>query len=383
MIPSALFYKDSHLREFTACVKSCEPSGEHWLVTLDNTAFYPEGGGQPADHGTLGEVRVLDVREKGDEIIHICDRPLTLGESVRGTIDWERRFDLMQHHSGEHMLSGLIHNTYGYQNVGFHMGRDTVTIDFDGIIPQEDLPGLEAKVNAAIWANLPVKTWFADGDELAELPYRSKKALSGAVRLVEFPGLDLCACCGTHVERTGEVGLLKILGWERFRSGVRMELVCGGRALSYLGRILEENRRVSRCFSAKPLETGEAAHKAAAELENMKYRLTGLENRLIDMEAEGYRDAGDVTLFRDELSPDGLRRLADKVADICGGRCAVFCGQDGSYRYVILDRVRDLRPLVKAMNEALHGRGGGKPNFVQGSLAASRAEILAFMERGL
>lgn len=381
MIPSALFYSDSHLTAFTARVISCVPAGDQWAVTLDNTAFYPEGGGQPCDLGTLGGVPVLDVQEKGDAIIHTCAAPLEPGQEVTGEIDWARRFDLMQHHSGEHILSGLVHRKYGFHNVGFHMGRDTITIDFDGIIPQEDLPELENAVNRAIWANLPVSTRFAQGDELAAIPYRSKKPLEGTVRIVEFPGYDICACCGTHVKRTGEIGLLKLLSWVKFRQGVRMELVCGGRAVSYLGRILEQNRQVSQVFSAKPLETGDAARKFAAESEAMKYRMTGLENQIFDACAKEFEGKGNVTLFREDLSGDGLRRLTDKVGAACGGRCAVFCGTDeGGYRYAILDNNADLRPFVKAMNLALHGRGGGKPNFVQGSLEATRAEIESYLK---
>ena len=381
MIPSALFYSDSHLTAFTARVISCVPAGDQWAVTLDNTAFYPEGGGQPCDLGTLGGVPVLDVQEKGDAIIHTCAAPLEPGQEVTGEIDWARRFDLMQHHSGEHILSGLVHRKYGFHNVGFHMGRDTITIDFDGIIPQEDLPELENAVNRAIWANLPVSTRFAQGDELAAIPYRSKKPLEGTVRIVEFPGYDICACCGTHVKRTGEIGLLKLLSWVKFRQGVRMELVCGGRAVDYLGRILEQNRQVSQVFSAKPLETGDAARKFASESEAMKYRMTGLENQIFDACAKEFEGKGNVTLFREDLSGDGLRRLTDKVGAACGGRCAVFCGTDeGGYRYAILDNNADLRPFVKAMNLALHGRGGGKPNFVQGSLEATRAEIESYLK---
>lgn len=381
MIPSALFYSDSHLTAFTARVISCVPAGDQWAITLDNTAFYPEGGGQPCDLGTLGGVPVLDVQEKGDAIIHTCAAPLEPGQEVTGEIDWARRFDLMQHHSGEHILSGLVHRKYGFHNVGFHMGRDTITIDFDGIIPQEDLPELENAVNRAIWANLPVSTRFAQGDELAAIPYRSKKPLEGTVRIVEFPGYDICACCGTHVKRTGEIGLLKLLSWVKFRQGVRMELVCGGRAVDYLGRILEQNRQVSQVFSAKPLETGDAARKFASESEAMKYRMTGLENQIFDACAKEYEGKGNVTLFREDLSGDGLRRLTDKVGAACGGRCAVFCGTDeGGYRYAILDNNADLRPFVKAMNLALHGRGGGKSNFVQGSLEATRAEIESYLK---
>lgn len=241
-----------------------------WAVCLDQTAFYPEGGGQPWDLGSLADAQVL--AGGGARWRHRTPLrpPLPVGQTVAGQIDWPRRFDLMQQHSGEHMLSGLIHSRYGFHNVGFHMGAGVTTIDFDGVIPQEDLPGLEAAVNEAIWRDLPVKTWFAQGRELEGLPYRSKRPLEGLVRLVEFPGLDLCACCGTHVVRTGEIGLLKLLSWSRFHQGVRMEMVCGRRALDYLSQVYAQNRMVGQTFSAKPLETGAAAQRAAEALEAAK-----------------------------------------------------------------------------------------------------------------
>ena len=223
MDPHALYYQDSHRTSFEAKVLSCTEEKGCYLVTLDNTAFYPEGGGQPADWGTLGSVNVLDVQEKDGCIIHTCDAPLQPEQVVEGHIQWERRFDFMQQHSGEHILSGLIHAAYGFHNVGFHMGADTVTIDFDGMIPQEDIPVLEAKVNEAIWKNFPVKTWFATEEELSRLPYRSKKPLSGVVRLVEFPGYDLCACCGTHVEHTGEIGPCEIPSGCPYGNGLRRQ----------------------------------------------------------------------------------------------------------------------------------------------------------------
>jgi len=381
MNPNALYYKDSHCTGFQSRVTGCQPQGELWAVTLENTAFYPEGGGQPYDRGTLGPAQVVAVREQGGEIVHLCDRPLEPGAPVDGEVDWARRFDLMQQHSGEHILSGIIHETYGFHNVGFHMGAVTVTIDFDGVIPQEDLAGLEAKANEAIWRDLPVTSWFASGRELEELPYRSKKPLTGLVRLVEFPGYDLCACCGTHVNRTGEIGLLKVLSWTRFHQGVRMEVVCGTRAFAYLSGIYEQNRLVSQAFSAKPLETGEAARKALLDLEAAKQRAASLEARVFDSIAAECRESLRPILFEPGLSPDGLRRLADKLGDVCQGPCFVLSGDDETgYRYAMCCKEGDLRPLGKALNAALHGRGGGKPGFLQGSLQATRAQVEAFWE---
>ena len=380
MNPNTHYYQDSHQVRCTSTVVSCVPEADLWAVTLDNTVFYPEGGGQAADHGTLGDVKVLHVKEAGDTIVHLCTGALPVGSTVEGTIDWNRRFDLMQQHSGEHIVSGIIHSRYGFHNVGFHMGAETVTIDFDGMIPQEDLPELERLANEAVWKNLPVRSWFASQQEQLSLPYRTKKKLEGVVRLVEFPGYDLCACCGTHVRSTGEIGQIKILSWARFHQGVRMEMVCGGRALAYFAALCEQNRQVSNVFSAKPLETGAAARKFQEDFDAMKFRLTGLENRLFELDAQSFRDAGDVVVFREDLSPDSLRRLADKIGSLCGGRCILLSGDDaGGYRYAICHQGGDLRSFTKEWNTALQGRGGGKPNFVQGSVQATEARIRAFL----
>ncbi len=380
MDPRALYYQDSHKITFEARVLTCTEEKGRYLVTLDNTAFYPEGGGQPADQGILDGVNVLDVQEQDGAILHTCDGPLQPEQVVEGRIHWERRFDFMQQHSGEHILSGLIHAAYGFHNVGFHMGADTVTIDFDGMIPQEDIPALEAKVNEAIWKNFPVKTWFATEEELSRLPYRSKKQLSGVVRLVEFPGYDLCACCGTHVDNTGEIGLLKILSRVKFHQGVRIEMVCGGMALRYLSQVLEQNRMVCQTFSAKPLETGAAAKKAQEDIETLKYRVGALENQIFDTIAQAHQGAHNLVLFEDSISPDGLRRLADKLGAATTGFCFVLSGNDEEgYRFAANSKDQDLRSLAKEMNRTLHARGGGKPEFIQGSIPATKDAIEAFL----
>ena len=240
-----LYYEDCNLTEFTARVTACEEAKGGFRVTLDATAFYPEGGGQPWDLGTLGEANVLEVWEEGEEVIHLCDRPLHVGETVTGVIDWNRRFDLMQQHTGEHILSGVIHAKYGYHNVGFHMGADVITIDFDGLIPTEDLKELEDTVNAAIWQDLAVKCWYPSPEELPQVGYRTKKALPWPVRIVEVPGYDKCACCGVHTATTGQVGLVKIFSSMKFHGGSRLEMACGKRAMDLLTAVFDQNRLVS------------------------------------------------------------------------------------------------------------------------------------------
>lgn len=381
MATEKLYYQDSHLREFSAVVTGCRPGKHGWDVTLDRTAFYPEGGGQPGDQGTLGGVAVMDTHEMNGELVHYCGGPLDVGAVVEGRIDWERRFDLMQQHSGEHILSGLIHGAYGYDNVGFHMGRDVVTIDFSGMLDEAQLAELERQTNQVIWRNEAVEVFWPEPEELARLPYRSKKALEGPVRLVRFPGADLCACCGTHVDRTGEIGLVKLLSCQKFHQGVRIEMLAGGRALDYLTGVCDQNRQISGLLSAKPLETAAAAARMQQELGETKFRLGQTQDKLFRRQAEALRGAGNVLLFEEGLKPDGLRRLADAVTAVCGGRAAVFAPAGDCFQYAIGWLDGDLRALVKAMNQALDGRGGGKPGFVQGSVRAGRAEIEAFFRR--
>lgn len=378
MATERLYYQDSHLQIFSAAVTGCRPGKYGWDVTLDRTAFYPEGGGQPGDQGMLGGVAVTDTHEAGGEVVHFCDGPLEVGAVVEGRIDWARRFSLMQQHSGEHILSGLIHAAYGYDNVGFHMGRDAVTIDFNGMLDEAQLASLERQANRVIWQDQAVEVFWPTPEELARLPYRSKKALEGPVRLVRFPGADLCACCGTHVKRTGEIGLVKLLSCQKFHQGVRIEMLAGGRAMEYLTQVHDQNRQISGLLSAKPLETAAAAARLQQELAGSKFRAGQLEDQLFAQRAEGLRGAGDVLLFEENLRPDSLRRLTDAILGTCGGRCAVFSGTAEGFQYAIGQKDGDLRAFVKEMNAALNGRGGGKPGFVQGSVRASREEIARF-----
>ena len=372
-----LYYSDCHLAEFTGRVVSCAPSEKGWLVVLDRTAFYPEGGGQAADTGTLGGVRVSYTYEEGEQVVHVCDGPLTEGETVEGAIDWPARFDRMQQHTGEHMVSGLIHAKYGHHNTGFHMGISSITIDFDGIIPPEDLPELERLANEGVWADIPLKIRTPSPEELPTVFYRTKRALPWPVRIVQVPGYDSCACCGVHVARTGEVGLVKLLSAVRFRSGTRIEMLCGRQALEFLNMNLRENLLVSRAFSAKLSETGGAAERMNELLGAQKAKIAQLELQQFEAIAASCAGKGDVLIFREGLDSVLVRKLADLVSDTCGGIAAVFSGDDSTgYSYCLVRRDGDLRQFGKAMNAALNGRGGGKPEFQQGSVKAARQLIL-------
>lgn len=227
-----IYETDSHARRLQARVLSCEEGENGWLVELDRTIFYPTGGGQPCDMGTLGGADVTETLLRGETVLHRCTAALPVGADVTGEIDWARRLDLMQQHSGEHLVSGLIHARFGYENVGFHLGADLVTIDFNGEVDEQALQELERAANEAVWADFAPHIWYPEPDELAHLPYRSKKALTGAVRLVQFGDIDLCACCGTHVAHTGEIGLIKLVQHDAFprrlayRDGLRRPCPC-------------------------------------------------------------------------------------------------------------------------------------------------------------
>lgn len=374
-----LYYEDCHMTKFSARVISCEAGKNGFEIILDRTAFYPEGGGQACDKGNLNDAVVLDVQERGEDVVHLCREALDPGTEVEGVIDWDRRFDLMQQHSGEHIISGIVNRLFGYHNVGFHMGKDLVTIDFDGMLTLSDLHRIENLANEAVWQNLPIRCWYPSPEELPTVGYRSKRALPWPVRVVEVPGYDKCACCGVHVANTGEIGIIKLFSVVKFHQGVRIEMACGRRALGLLQSVFEENRKVSQAFSAKLLETGDAARKMNETLSAEKLRSSALQKRLFAAIAAEYAGKGDIVHIDDMLDNVGVRDLADAIAEVCGGRAAVFSGSDDSgYAYCLATRQGDLRALGKEMTAFLNGRGGGKPNFQQGSVKAAKSQIEAF-----
>lgn len=382
-----LYYIGSFLKEFTAAVLRCEPDGNAWKVVLDRTAFYPEGGGQPADHGLLKtsageEIQVTDVHEKDGEVFHTCAAPVELGKTVTGVIDWPRRFDHMQQHSGEHIISGILCQRHHCDNVGFHLGAETVTIDYNADITWEQALEAERLANEVIWADRGVEIAFPDRTALAALDYRSKKELTGAVRIVTFPGADCCACCGTHVARAGQVGVIKVLSCQKFREGVRLEILCGARALAYLSGTYDQARSIGQRLSVKPLEACAAVERLEAELSAARKRIADLEQTAFTAIAAEQADRGDVLLFQSPMRPDSVRRLADAVGKRCGGLAAVFSGEGEKWSYALVQAGgTDISPLVKELNTALQGRGGGRNGFAQGSVQAARQAIEDFFNK--
>ena len=392
-----LFYNDSHLKEFTATVLDCRPvekkekqgkqepdvAGEKagadtlYEVILDRTAFFPEGGGQYADRGVLGGVHVLDVHEREGHVLHLTDGPLTPGETVEGTLDWEERFMKMQQHTGEHIVSGLVHARYGYNNVGFHLGSEDCTMDFDGEIPPAELEEIELEANRAVWQNLEIQTLYPSKAELAEMDYRSKLEIEGQVRVVVVPGYDSCACCAPHVAYTGEIGLIKLTNMQRYKGGVRVTMLCGVRALADYAMKQKQTKKISALLCAKEKETAEAVEHLKDESAELKNRLAEKERQLIAVQASMIpAEEQTVCIFSDDLAGDGMRLMMNAVMEQERFLCAVFYGTDGDgYRYVIGSKKVDLRPVTKEMNAAFEGRGGGKPEMVQGTLKGTEEEL--------
>lgn len=380
MMTEQLYEIDPYQKTFTATVLCCEPYGKNrWDVVLDRTAFYPEGGGQPGDIGTLNNISVIDTQMKDGCIYHTTTQPLEVGAEVLGCIDWNYRFDLMQNHSGEHIVSGIIHADTQANNVGFHMGSDVITIDFDCLLSPEKLPEYERLANQAVWDNLSTQITYPDAKTLQMLDYRSKKELTGKVRIVTFPGYDTCACCGLHVLHTGEIGLIQLLSIQKHKSGSRIEMVCGQRAWQYSHTVRTQNHAISVALSAKPLETAAAVERLKQENSVLQAKFSALETAIFEKKATELQNAGNVVLFEEGLEPSSVRKLAVAVMETCGGWCAVFSGSDQSgYKYAIGQHDGDIRNIVRELNQHLHGRGGGKPFLAQGSVPASRAEIEAF-----
>lgn len=375
-----LFRENPYQAEFSATVLSCVPQGAHFAVELDATCFYPEGGGQPADIGALGSARVLDVHEKGEAVVHTTDTPLNIGETVTGKIDWPHRFSLMQHHTGEHIVSGIVHKLFKLDNVGFHMGSAMVTVDFNGELSAEQLAVVELAANRAVFADTPVQESYPDADTLAALPYRSKKALSGEVRIITIPNADCCACCGTHVARTGEIGLIKLLSSQRYKGGTRVGLLCGEKALADYRQKDASVADISHLLSAKPAEVAEAVQRILSESDTLRTELATAKDKLFGFRLESIdRGDGFLCLFEEGLTPNELRRFCTRLVEHRPGPCLLLCGDDeGGYRYALGVAEGDARTLSRELHLVLGGKGGGNAQLVQGALPAGRESILAY-----
>ncbi len=375
-----LYDLDSHLRSFTAAVVSCEETSGGYGIVLDQTAFFPEGGGQPSDRGTLDDVPVFDVQELDGKILHMTGAPFSPGQTVHGNLDWDIRFSNMQQHSGEHIVSGLVHRLYGLDNVGFHMGADAVTVDFNGVLTDAQLEEIESLANEAVVQNVSVTAAYPDADDLAIMPYRSKKELTGAVRIVTVEGYDVCACCAPHVKRTGEIGLIKLIGSQRYKGGVRVSMLCGFRALADYRVKLKSVASISAMLSAKPGAVLDAVGKLQDENRQLHAAMTELQKRtLAERVSQLSADQPCICLFVEALEQPLMRYLVNLLMDKFPGICGVFSAVSAShFQYVLGSQTEDVRPLGKELGRAFQGRGGGSSSMVQGSVQGDARAIEEF-----
>lgn len=388
-----LYYQDSYIKDFEAVVLSCIPNGNHFEAVLDRTAFFPEGGGQCADTGVLHienrEIQVFDVQERNGEIIHFIDKEILPGQTVIGELDFQERFSKMQQHTGEHIISGIVHRRFGYENVGFHLGKEEVTMDYDGPLTPEELRSIEYEANQVVAENREIRAYFPGTEELEKIPYRSKKELQGKIRIVEIQDCDICACCAPHVKTTGNVGLIKITNAIRYKGGMRLWITCGMRALEDYNQKEASVVQISNMLSAKQQEVTDAVKRLTEEIQQLKEKAAKMQERLV----MGYLESEKVVLkenpnanlllFEKELDAMAMRNFVNAGMELTKGVCGAFVGDEKQgFRYV-LGSSGDIREIGKKLNEAFQGKGGGKPPMIQGSLVGEEKKIREFLEKVL
>ena len=370
-------YDNSKLTTFEATVTSCSPAGKYYELTLDRSAFFPEGGGQKGDVGLINSVKVLDTYEKNGEVVHKCTAPIEAGMQVCGEVDADIRLRRMQNHSGEHLLMGLIHRKTGFENVGFHLGSDDVTLDLDGVIPTETLIECEFLANKAIAADLPVTISYPDSESLKTLEYRSKLEMTENVRIVTIEGVDVCACCAPHVASTGQIGIIKVLSAESYKGGTRLHILCGLDAFELIRNRMDELSAISRLLSAKPEKILEQTKRLIDENDALKRQLADIEQRkaarIISSLSNSTR--GSFCVFTEGLNTASMRDIANEAVKLTDGAAGIFCQNENGWNYIIASDSLPLRSMSAQINSALNGKGGGSDKMLQGSCMAERSAI--------
>ena len=377
-----LYDYDSYATEFDAGVLSCEKGEKGYEIILDKTLFFPEEGGQCCDKGTLDGKVITDVQIKGDTIYHYCDEAFETGKNVHGKIDFKLRFSNMQNHTGEHIICGIAHKLYGYENVGFHLGEDYVTMDLDGPLTKEQIEEIEYMANEAVFKNVTVTACYPDAEELKTIDYRSKSELSGNIRIVTIDGFDVCACCAPHVARTGEVGLIKIVDFMAHRGGVRLTIHCGYDALrDYHERYLH-TLAVSNLLSVKQTEVTEGVQKLLDDMGKLRHELAEKTKAMAAMFVDSITDSGEnICIFDSSLNRDAMRTVVNGGMKKTGSAVAVFSGNDeDGYAYIIGSSAINLKVFSKDISEKLGGRGGGSETMIQGSVTASKSQIEEYIK---
>ena len=368
----------SYVRTFDAIVEECVLHEDGYAVRLSRTAFFPEGGGQAADTGTLDNVSVYDVQIVDGEIWHYVSAPLTVGATVMGVLDWEVRFARMQHHTAEHIVCSIANRWHGFHNVGFHLGSEDVTLDLDGELTREQINAIEDEANRVVIANVAVTATIPSAEELAQTTYRSKKELDGDVRLVTIDGVDCCACCAPHVGRTGEIGIIKLLDFIRYKGGVRIHLLCGAAALEDYRNRYAQCAEISAKLSVKQNGLTTAVDRLMAEKDSLKLALRAANRRIADMQVAAVSATDEpVYLIGEDWDTETLRRVVNGLTQRCGGLCAAYSGSDGVFSYV-LGGTGDIKAATAQMNTALNGRGGGDHRQSQGRVQATEEQIAAY-----
>ena len=370
-------FDDGALMEFDAVVVSCEQVKKGYEVILDKTAFFPEGGGQPGDVGTLGSAKVTDTVEKNGEVIHKCDSALAVGESVHGKVDADIRLRRMQNHSGEHLLMGFIHEMLGYENVGFHLGSSEVTLDLNGVITDEQLALCEKRANEAIARDVAITISYPDSETLSSMQYRSKLEMTENVRIVTIEGIDRCACCAPHLSSTGKIGIVRVLSAESYKGGTRVHILCGLDAFDVIKDRMDTVSALCRLLSSKPEKVTGFVEKLMAENSELKKKLTDIENeKAQEIIASLKNESGkSFTVFVKGIGRDAMRAVANKAVELTDGAAGVFCEEGEGYSYIIASKTLPLRAKSKEINAALNGRGGGSDQMIQGSAGADRETI--------
>ena len=371
-----LFNDNVMLKNCQATVLACEERDGKFFVELDQTVIFPEGGGQLSDRGKINDVKVLHASEKDGRLWHECDAPLEVGAEVEVTLDWAVRLDRMQQHCGEHILSFVCWKLFDSNNIGFHMNEDTVTVDLDKALSEEELLQVEQESNAIIWENRPITVLTLESDEAAKLPMRKFNAnLQGILRIVAVENADVCTCCGTHPPVTGMVGCLKIIRAERRKQGQRLEILCGARAMAEYAKQNRILRDLATDLSAKVDEVPERYAKMKDEMANLNEALKEKIAKLLDIEIQE-------VLAKAETRADGAKLLHLVLDDAKTGKnllprvgalentvSVILAVQPERISYFVAlgkDTAGDCRAYIKLLNDTFGGRGGGKPDGAQG-----------------
>ena len=357
-------------------VLSCEEKDDKYLITLDKTAFFPEGGGQYADKGSLSDANVLDVQIKDNIIYHLTDKPLNIGDTVTGKIDWDTRFSRMQNHTGEHIVSGVIHNFYGYNNVGFHMNDRFITLDVDGPLNEQDIAKIELEVNKVIYANKKINVIYPSADELSNYDYRSKLDITENVRLVEIEDTDLCACCAPHVAFAGEVGIIKILSFIPYKKGTRIEMVAGLLAFQDYSMLHNINKQTMNLLCTKREETFNATQKIHKDLGDIKAESKKMSSELALLKMKKISIGNGVCAFIENGTYDELRFCSNSLVKENEYCCVFSKTENAGFIYVVASENKNIKDIVLFLNSTFNGRGGGKDFYAQGTINATKEEIV-------